>query len=55
MTKQEQSKEYREALSFLHKELDRMNREGREGNYKNAVILAIQKLEEFDAKINSKI
>ena len=55
MTKQQQSKEYREAISFLHKELDRMNREGIEGNYKNAVILAIQKLEEFDAKINLKI
>lgn len=55
MTKQQQSKEYRDALSFLHKELDRINREGIEGIYKNSVILAIQTLEEFDAKINLKI
>ncbi len=54
MTKQQQSKEYRDAIEYLKKELDRLNREGIEGYYKNSVVKAIETLEGYDSKINSQ-
>lgn len=54
MTKQEQSKEYRDAIEYLKKELDRLNREDIEGYYKNSVVKALETLEEYDSKINSQ-
>lgn len=54
MTKQQQSKEYRDAIEYLKKELDRLNRENIEGYYKNSVVKALETLEEYDSKINSQ-
>lgn len=54
MTKQQQSKEYRDAIEYLKKELDRLNRENIEGYYKNSVVKALETLEEYDNKINSQ-
>jgi hypothetical protein len=54
MTKQQQSKEYKDAIEYLKKELDRLNRENIEGYYKNSVVKALETLEEYDNKINSQ-